>query len=268
MSEGYTHEEVLTNYAKADLGGWKAYNEGKFDTVGTLVPNFEQNFAISFYFNESSEETIRSIAQHVVDIVEKYGGEAEPIGTEKFPIHMTIANGRFWTDDKEEQQRQHQAMYEEAFKASDAEKLEGTTLEAGYLLMRPDSVILTIPEIPPAIKRMREEVVKSAAAHGISDPMDPKKPLGPRPGFLHLTLVRFRKLPENPEARAAMKKDLVSLRHELSSPISKILRQKDQKGGATPLELTINAMDHKNPLAPGYHRPPPGDYTIPRHKSI
>ncbi len=244
---GYNPRAILRAYAGADREGKKALTEGRMDTVGTLVPDFEQNFAIAFYFDKKSETKIREFAGRVGAAIEARGGRATLIGSAIMPIHMTIQNGRFWTDDREEQNRRHRAIYEHTFDDAKADRLKGTNLELKYLLLRPDSILLAVEDIPLAVKDFREALQRNAATYGAKDPVDPSKPLAARENFLHITLARFNEMPLEPETIRAMRRELRKIRYTLSRE---------------PLRVRVDAMDYKNTLAPGYQRPQSGDYAL------
>lgn len=252
--EGYKKKDIGEANASASTQGRKAFigEKAKPQTLSSVMPDWrervEKNFAVSLFFTPESEHQIQALVNRVSAIAEKNGLKLSRSGFDH-PMHMTLQIGRYYNESGDVSKIDDEAaerveIYKKMFESAEAQVggsgLIGQKIELKYVLMRPDSIILTAVEIPPVVKSFREAIAESAKKYGIKNARSPDQDVVPNKNILHMTLGRFIEPLPDQENFNRMRKDFTLLRHEIS---------------AKPLYATVESMHYINPLASNFSRP-------------
>ena len=210
IEEGYNKREVGRKYARNDLAGRKALDRSEPKVLGEHPKLWEQDFTSFLIFTPESEALIQKrVIDRIKTIGDKLGIEFFLAGKD-YPMHSIAQSSVYETEDAAKRME----VYEQARSPEMQERMEkwsGMPITYKYLMVNDNAITLNSTEIPAEIKDFRESVKPALEGHGIK--------VLPMENILHITIARITKLPDQDreERLQEFKKELIKLRHELSS---------------------------------------------------
>lgn len=198
-------KETIRKAASIDLAGRKALQERALAAFEGFGEAAKGRFISALTFSHDSEQQLH---EQVTKDIERIEHELQihfALAGRDFPIHATVAEGRY-TDDKTRTETFKQLQSDEHL--TPHRNLPNISLTFDYLLFDKGNILLVASQIPQEVTSMRDDLKKVYESHGLSH-----KPIE---NLLHITIGRMDVLPASESEYDTYTERIIALRHNIS----------------------------------------------------